>query len=76
MNAPKFLEDREAAKIRLPRYDAWFWWRASENSKPCRYYVQFGGKQATPAGGGPTVPTSILGGEWGYPAPEPDERQT
>lgn len=71
--APKFLEDREVAKIRHPRHDGWYWWRMSEDSDPRRYYLQFDGKQATPEGGGPTVPAHMLGGEWGLEATSPDE---
>jgi hypothetical protein len=71
MNPEKFLTDREAAAIRKPTYDGWYWWRASENSEPVRYMIQFDGKQATSEHGG-TVPTSALGGEWGHPAPDPE----
>jgi len=71
--APKFLEDREAAKIRHPRYDGWYWWRAGETSEPCRYYLQFDGRQATSERGGPTFPAGMLGGEWGQAAPAPDQ---
>lgn len=69
---PKFLMDRDDARLRLPLLGGWYWWRASEMSRATRLYVTDGGKQAFTQDGWPSVPFD-MGGEWGYRAPDPTE---